>query len=167
MDELRENLKKVENQIREEMSNLNEALKHVLLAQQLLDLEVEIPEDTPEQICCDKPHFGMTHEQFTESMKGPKMQGYHPGPSELALKHTTRYKGLTLSTCIVNVLKRMGEPINSKKIHEELVKGGWESKSKDTLVSVRAGLLRLKGSIKAEKIEGIYHYSLLPIKELV
>lgn len=32
-----------------------------------------------EQTCCDKPHFGMTHEQFTEASKGPMMQFEHPG----------------------------------------------------------------------------------------
>lgn len=146
MDDLRESLKKSENLIRGEMDHLNEALKHVLLAQKLIDQEVP---------------------QMPEEEEGEMLAEAVDPPSESEVKYKTRYKGRTLATSIVNVLKRMGEPVNSKKIHEELMAGGWETDSKDSLMAVRNGLVRLKGSIKSEKVEGIYHYSLMPIKELV
>lgn len=161
MDDLREFLKKAENQAREEMSNLNEALKHILLAQQLVDLEVEIPEDPPEE------HPDPEQPMRSALIPDLALRKHGAEPTDLELKHSTRYKGLTLNTCIINVLKRMGEPVDSKKIHAQLVQGGWESNSKDSLGAVRNALVRLKHDIKSEKIEGIYHYALLPIKELV
>jgi len=165
MDDLREFLKKAENQAREEMSNLNEALKHILLAQHLVDLEVEIPEEPGPEPNDEGTLEPVARDALIPMGKAERKWGAEP--TEIEVKHKTRYKGLTLSTCIVNVLKRMGEPVNSKKIHEELVGGGWKSNSKDGLGAVRNGLVRLKHDIKSERVKGIYHYSLLPIKELV
>ncbi len=153
MDDLRESLQKAENQTREKMNNLNEVLKHIKLAQHALDLE-----EGEELVLVEQP-----------DPERPTMRGalIPEEPSGLEVTFKTRYEKGTLSTCIVNVLKRMGEPGDSRKIHEELVKGGWKSDSKDGLGAVRNGLVRLKGSIKSEKVNGIFHYSLLPIKELV
>jgi len=164
MDDLRESLQKAENQTREKMNNLNEVLKHIKLAQHALDLEEgeELEQADPN----DEGTLGPTAREALIPM-GKAERKWGAEPSELEVKATTRYEKGTLSTCIVNVLKRMGEPGDSRKIHEELVKGGWKSDSKDGLGAVRNGLVRLKGSIKSEKVNGIFHYSLLPIKELV
>ncbi|MFQ5539220.1 MAG: hypothetical protein ACE5FB_02380, partial [Candidatus Binatia bacterium] len=141
MDDLRESLKKAENQIRGEMDNLNEALKHVLLAQKLVDQETpHMPEEEGEMLAeAVDPHDVL----IAKAEQRQRAVLLDDKPSELEVKHKTRYKKGTLSTCIVNVLKRMGEPVNSKKIHEELMAGGWKTDSKDSLMAVRSGLVRL------------------------
>ena len=164
MDDLRNSLKAAENQTRQEIDRLNNVLKHILLAQHSLDLEegeeLVLVEEEPD------PDLTMRSALIPEVGKAERKWGAEPTEAEVKFK--TRYKGITLSSSIVNVLHRMGEPVNSKKIHEELTKGGWKSNSKDSLMAVRNALVRMKkGDIKSEKIEGIFHYSLLPIKELV
>jgi hypothetical protein len=164
-------LKTAENQTRQEIDRLNNVLKHVLLAQHTLDLEegeelvlVEEPDPTARSaLIPEKPSSAFS----SVSLKGTAERKWGAEPTEAEVKFKTRYKGITLSSSIVNVLNRMGEPVNSKKIHEELAKGGWKSKSKDSLMAVRNALVRMKGDIKSEKVKGIFHYSLLPIKELV
>jgi len=168
MDDLRNSLKAAENQARQEIDRLNNVLKHVLLAQHTLDLEegeelvlVEEPDPDLEPTARSALIPEQSSPFASVSLKGTA------GPTKAEVKFNTRYKGITLSSSIVNVLNRMGEPVNSKKIHEELTKGGWKSNSKDSLMAVRNALVRMKGDIKSEKVEGIFHYSLLPIKELV
>ena len=164
MDDLRNSLEAAENQTRLEIDRLNNVLKHILLARHSYDLE-ELPlEEGPEPN--DEGTVGPIARDALIPM-GKAERKWGAEPSELEVKSTTRYTKGTVSSCIVNVLKRMGEPVNSKKIHEELAKGGWTSSSKDSLMAVRNALVRLKGSIKSEKVNGIFHYSLLPIKELV
>ena len=109
MDDLRESLQKAENQTREKMNNLNEVLKHIKLAQHALDLE-----EGEELVLVEQP-----------DPERPTMRGalIPEEPSGLEVTFKTRYEKGTLSTCIVNVLKRMGEPGDSRKIHEQLVKG--------------------------------------------
>jgi len=168
MDDLRNSLKTAENQTRQEMDRLNNVLKHILLAQHSLDLEegeelvlVEEPDPDLEPTARSALIPEKSSPFASVSLKGTA------GPTKAEVKFNTRYKGITLSSSIVNVLNRMGEPVNSKKIHEELAKGGWKSNSKDSLMAVRNALVRMKGDIKSQKVEGIFHYSLLPIKELV
>jgi len=144
MDNLRNSLKAAENHARQEIDRHNNVLKPDLEPTARSAL---IPEKS-------SPFASV-------SLKGTA------GPTKAEVKFNTRYKGITLTSSIVNVLNRMGEPVNSKKIHEELAKGGWTSNSKDSLMAVRNALVRMKGDIKSEKVEGIFHYSLLPIKELV
>ena len=163
MDDLRNSLKAAENQTRQEIDRLNNVLKHILLAQHSLDLE-----EGEELVLVEEPDPDLeptARSALIPEQRAERKWGAEPTESEIKFK--TRYQGRTLSSAIVNVLKRMGEPVNSKKIHEELTKGGWKSNSKDSLMAVRNALVRMKGDIKSEKIEGIFHYSLLPIKELV
>ena len=155
-------MKAAENQTRQEIDRLNNVLKHILLAQHSYDLE-----EGEELVLVEEQ--ADPHEPTARSALIPDQAERKWGaePTEAEVKFKTRYQGRTLSSAIVNVLKRMGEPVNSKKIHEELTKGGWKSNSKDSLMAVRNALVRMKGDIKSEKVEGIFHYSLLPIKELV
>jgi len=156
-------LKAAENQARQEIDRHNTVLKHILLAQHSLDLEEgEELVLVEEQADTDTMRNALIPEQRAKAERK-----WGSEESELEVQFKTRYTKGTLSSCIVNVLNRAGEPVNSKKIHEELTKGGWKSNSKDSLMAVRNALVRMKGDIKSEKVEGIFHYSLLPIKELV
>ena len=175
MDDLRNSLKDAENHARQEIDRHNTVLKHILLAQHSLDLEegeelVQEPDPDLEPTARSALIPEKSSPFASVSLKGTTSKAerkWGAEPTEAEVKFKTRYKGITLSSSIVNVLNRMGEPVNSKKIHEELAKGGWKSKSKDSLMAVRNALVRMKGDIKSEKVEGIFHYSLLPIKELV
>jgi hypothetical protein len=175
MDDLRNSLEAAENQTRLEIDRLNNVLKHILLARHSLDLEegeqlvlMEGEEPTEPHDYTKTMRDALIPEQSDKRAKAERKWGAEPTePSGLMVTFKTRYEKGTLSSCIVNVLNRAGEPVNSKNIHEELTQGGWKSNSKDSLMAVRNALVRMKGDIKSEKIEGIFHYSLLPIKELV
>lgn len=184
MDDLRNSLQAAENHARQEIDRHNTVLKHILLAQHSLDLE-ELPleEETDPNLKPEEKglvsHPLLEEKAPSEEEGVPRLQVHGPEqrakaerkwgaePSELEVKFKTRYEKGTLTSCIVNVLSRMGEPVNSKKIHEELTKGGWKSNSKDSLMAVRNALVRMKGDIQSEKVEGIFHYSLLPVSDLV
>jgi hypothetical protein len=155
MDDLRGSLDLAEKQTREEIDRLNEVLKHILLAKQFLNSETPIPDEEEEA-----PPPGTT-----ELVPGVE----HKPPSDLEVQYKTRYEKGSTSSCIVNVLHRLAEPSDSKTIHGELLSGGWETKSKDSLMAVRNALARLSKSqdIQTVKLEGILHYSAKPIKELV
>jgi len=58
-------------------------------------------------------------------------------------------------------------PISSKEVTKKLLKGGWQTDSKNPLLSVRACLSRMRHEIKHQKIQGVICYSLLPLEELM
>lgn len=145
----------------------NDTLKHVILA--IGEIDRPIPPDPD-----DLPPL----EPDDEVLKSPP-----PGPKETSIGRLTQdqtsqekqqarlsnkkpFKNLTLKTSIGVVLKQSG-PITSRDMTKKLVKGGWKSDAKDKVLMVRTTLSRMRHEIKHEKINGVMHYSPLPLKDLM
>ena len=131
----------------------NDTLKHVILA--IGEIDRPIPPD-PDDI----PPLEPSDEKQTLPQDQTSQE-----KQQTRLSNKTPFKNLTLKSAIMVVLK--SGPVTSRDMTEKLIKGGWRSDAKDKVLMVRTALSRMRHEIKHEKVNGVMHYSLLPLKDLM
>ncbi len=169
---IRGRLEKIKDDLHNSIERDNATLKFVILA--IGEVDRPIPPD-PDDISPLESEESWKEEERKRT-KDELSTHYQPPlpekpPQTSQEKQQARisrkdpYKSLTLKTSIMVVLKQ--GPLTSKTVTEKLLKGGWQTDSKDPLLSVRACLSRMRHEIKHQKVQGILCYSLLPLEDLM
>ncbi len=168
----RRHLEELRDFLHDQIKRHNETLKHVILAIGEIDRPIPPnPDDIPpleSEESWKEEERKNTRDELSTHYQPPLPEKPPQTSQEKQQERISRkdpYKSLTLKTSIMVVLK--SGPLTSKVITEKLLKGGWQTDSKDPLLSVRACLSRMRHEIKYQKIKGFLNYSLLPLKELL
>lgn len=162
----RKELEDVRQHLHNEIDRCNDALKHVILAIGELnkprDVHQELPPLESDDDVLKSPPPGPKETSIGRLTKPPQTS---QEKQQARISNKTPFKNLTLKTSIMVVLK--SGPITSRDVTDKLIKRGWQTDSKNPLMSVRACLSRMRHEIKHEKVNGVMHYSLLPLKDLM
>lgn len=163
----RRQLEELKDYLHNRIQRDNDTLKHVILAIGEIDRPIppdpdDIPPLEPDDEVLKSPPPGPKETSIGRLTKPPQTS---QEKQQARISNKTPFKNLTLKTSIMVVLK--SGPITSRDVTDKLIKRGWQTDSKNPLMSVRACLSRMRHEIKHEKINGVIHYSLLPLKDLM
>lgn len=173
-----ENLERIEKELEEEKSVLEEALRHISAAIIALEMK-EVSDVTGKAALMERLEHPEEPVKVEETAKQPHLEPLPTRTKPTETRPTSqqmgkgrkRYADVSTRTAILDVLDNHREPADAKRIHEDLVKGGWTCTSDNPIASVRAALSAMRfDDISQKKIQvgprKIAHYYLPTMDEM-